>query len=69
MVVTGPDVVVVVSGPGTGGHGQVEKSGSVGPLTHPPQLIHLFMQGNVHFICTYQCFHILPTYNIVYQNV
>lgn len=38
MVVTGPDVVVVVSGPGTGGHGQVEKSGSVGPLTHPPQL-------------------------------
>jgi len=38
VVVTGPDVVVVVSGPGAGGHGQVEKSGSVGPLTHPPQL-------------------------------
>jgi len=38
VVLTGPDVVVVVSGPGTGGHGQVEKSGSVGPLTHPPQL-------------------------------
>ena len=26
-------------------------------------------EGNIHFICTYQCFHILPTYNIVYQNV
>jgi len=38
VVVTGPDVVVVLSGPGTGGQGQVEKSGSVGPLTQPPQL-------------------------------
>ena len=31
-------VVVVVSGAGPGGQEHPEKSGLVGPLTHPPQL-------------------------------
>ena len=40
VVVAGAGVVVVVSGLGPGGQGQLERSGEVGPLVHPEQLQH-----------------------------